>query len=137
MEELENLLQDACEKIGCWAAAIMVPDFDQKVLACKLSYGLPKDWDAVTNPIDETTLNGKAYLKKEISIKNDLDISSFPSTTTVHQFYGVMVLPIEADGKVIGTLEFINDKPNKSFGSTELNSKNNLRNIRHSEIPCS
>jgi GAF domain-containing protein len=106
--------------MGCWAAAVMVPDLSQNVLVCKAGHNLPDDWAALTNPIDKTTLNGRTYVGGEIIVQNGLNQTTVRNAPTVHRIYGIMVVPIRKDSNVIATLEFINDEQSLVFDEAEI-----------------
>lgn len=120
MNDIASLLKVACEQMGCWGAAVLEPHNKEMVLVTKAAYNLPDDWNALTNPIDESTMNGRAYILNKVQVANNLSLSTIRDAPTMHPFYAVMVLPVLVDNKVVGTLEFISDQKDIAFGDKEI-----------------
>lgn len=120
MCEPYDLLTQAITSTESWAAAIMRPNEKQGVLDCGPYVGFPKDWEHITNALDETTGNGRCYLSGKSVLIEDVSIEQPTGGTTYHYMSAIAVVPIKQSKVVIGTLEVIKDKQGAHFTPEEV-----------------
>ena len=95
-------LETIVEQVGAESAAVMFPHETEPWLYCKESVNMPPEWVEITNPLDNTTSNGKVYLSGEPHVEEHIDIEFVN-----HFISSVMVVPILKDDRVLATLELI------------------------------
>jgi transcriptional regulator with GAF, ATPase, and Fis domain len=98
IKELVVSLQAEC---GC----IMLYDSNENLLYCAAEHNLPENWKHLTNYPDETSMNGLVYSSGEPLIKNNLLLN-----LSGHEVKSVLIIPIEKDLEIIGTIEVVNKK---------------------------
>lgn len=119
MSKLSEKLSEVCRQVNGWGAAIMKPNYDKSVLICAEHFNLPDDWVALTNPLDDTTLNGISFTKSETVIRNHLHQKTVRDAPTKHAIEAIIVVPIQKGQQTIGTVEIIADDINVQFGAME------------------
>lgn len=68
--EINAILKQLCIDLHAFTAAVMLPDYEEKVLKTVYSYNLHPSWTALTNQFDLTTNNGTAFTSGKDVIKN-------------------------------------------------------------------
>jgi GAF domain-containing protein len=116
---MEELLKQAVELTGAWGGTIMKPQGKKRVLKCILIYNLPRDWLNITNDFDNTA-NGRSYLSgKPVLVQNTV-IAQPKGVTTYHEIHALAAVPINKDGRVVGVVEVIKDRPNSVFSREDV-----------------
>lgn len=110
-----NKLPQLAAQTGASSIAVMQVDKDKKLLVCADSYNQPDAWDALTNPLDDSTMNGRVWGSGKSLVANNLStiLEGYPVTA-------VLIVPIKRDRAVIGTLELISNQPGKEFSDKDL-----------------
>jgi transcriptional regulator with GAF, ATPase, and Fis domain len=98
-KQLEQLVKSICAESGC----VMMFDYKDNLLHIAAEYNLPKSWNSITNEPDETSMNGLVYSNGESIIKNNLLLELHG-----HKVQSVLIVPIEKDFEIIGTIELVN-----------------------------
>ncbi len=109
-------LETLIHRTGATYIAVMKVDKAKKLLSCIASYKLPEELVAITNPLDDTTMNGKVWNSGDFIIANSLD-----KLILGHRITAILIAPIKQDDEVIGTIELISILPDKKFSSDDLN----------------
>jgi hypothetical protein len=115
-----TLLQQAIDETRAWGAIIMRPNKKQGVLDCETYIGIPKDWEHITNALDETTGNGRCYLSGKPVLIEGVTIEQPTGGTTTHYMSAIAVVPIKKANRVAATLEVIKDKKSATFTPNEV-----------------
>lgn len=119
MNELSQKLRTICQKVNGWGAAIMTPNSDNEVLMCAAHFNLPEDWVALTNPLDDTTLNGLSFTHNRTVIKNHVHAKTIRDAQTRHAVEAIIIAPIKRGSHTLGTLEIIADDITVKFGPAQ------------------
>lgn len=126
MHILEEKLKAICLELHGYTAAIMLPDYDKKVLESRYYYNLHPSWAELTNTFDTSTNNGTAFTTGKSVIKNNLNLPTLRNAEYQHSIEAVIVTPIVESEKIIGTVVVIADDPKITFGETELETLKNF-----------
>jgi len=98
-EQLQKLVRTLNAECG----AVMGYNKRKDILYCMAEYNLPDKWKLLVNEADERSMNGKVYSSGSPIIKNNLLFQ-----LKGHEVTSVLIVPIENDNKIIGTIEILN-----------------------------
>lgn len=120
MDSPVTLLSQAINQTNAWAAIIMLPDESRGVLDCVANVGLPKDWENITNALDQTTGNGRCYISGKTVLIEKGPIEQPDGSKTYHYMSAIAVIPIKHNRKVFATLEVVKDTKGSTFTLKEI-----------------
>lgn len=112
---MKELLVELILSLSAESGCIMLYDAEDNLLYCAEEYNLPESWKSLTNEPNETSMNGLVYSSGEAIVKNNLLIK-----LAGHEVKSVLIVPIEKDFEIIGTIEVVNKK-NGLFDNKDRN----------------
>lgn len=102
---MKELLKELVVSLQAECGCVMLYDSNENLLNCAAEHNLPENWKSLTNEPDETSMSGLVYSSGESIVKNNLLLELHG-----HKVQSVLVVPIEKDMEIIGTIEIINKK---------------------------
>lgn len=102
---MQEILQRLVLSLNAECAAIMEYSHETNNLICIADYNLPEKWRLLVNEPDESSMNGTVYSSGAPIIKNNLLLQ-----LAEHDVKSVLIVPIENDGEIKGTIEILNKK---------------------------
>lgn len=115
-----TILEQLCNDLSAYTAAVMLPDYSRKVLKTVYSYNLHPTWAALTNPFDHSTNNGKAFTTGESVLKNHAHEKTLRTAEYQHPIESIAVVPIKLSNQIVGTLVVLGDDENIEFDNDSL-----------------
>ena len=108
-------LEDIVHELNATYAAVMIADVSLGYLYCDSGFNLPKEWVNIKNPLDESSLNGKAYVSRQAKIMNNMN-----SKLEGHFVSSVIIVPLMQNNQILGTVELISSATGKTFSEADL-----------------